>query len=221
MKPYLIGEDIAAWHLKKGVLEFIHWLTLDKNGQRVSRSFSIAFIQSAASSPPEEAPGAQSAGSPLTPLDSVALADAEHELDKPTDTISVLTAQANLAILEQKYPDHTKEIEPYMVKGRRLLAMLSSKSSTQQPPPPSQWFAANANFSACFPSRSPADRMQDIRDAGGQPETTDTTDDQGNLASVEVSVSDGIQDRFWTYYKTKDNCEAAIAMKNETPDRYR
>lgn len=145
----------------------------------------------------------------------------ERELDEPDDTLSVVKAQADLAILEKRYPDHANEIEPYLAKGRNLIAKLLPQPEPQQPHQESQWFAANGDFSACNPSRSPADRMQEIRDAGGQPETKEQTDDQGNLTSVEVSVSDGLQDRYWTYYKNKDDCDAAVSAKNEIPDQYR
>ena len=169
-----------------------------------------------------EAPAMQALPA-MAPDDTALLVGSMRELDAPqhNDQLSLITAQASLANLERKYPDHASEIEPYLAKGRRLIATMMPPPDPTKPAAGAQWYAANANFSACNRSRSPADRIEEIRDAGGQPDTKDETDADGNLSAVEVSVTEGLQERLWTYYRTKADCDASVVARHAIPDQYR
>jgi hypothetical protein len=41
------------------------------------------------------------------------------------------------------------------------------------------------------------------------------------VISVEVSISEGNQERYWTYYRTEDECSASLPKNHSTPDEYR
>lgn len=85
------------------------------------------------------------------------------------------------------------------------------------------WFAGDVNFEHCHQSRSPADRIQEIRDAGEEPQVKETRDSSGSLQAVEVGYYEegGLEESYRTYYTTMDACEAAIRKDNSIPDEYR
>lgn len=84
-----------------------------------------------------------------------------------------------------------------------------------------QWYAADLNFSGCISSMSPGKRIENIQDAGLHAATKDRFDSAGNLVEVEVAFSEGSGERYYTYYKDKEACEAALPQSKQIPDRYR
>ena len=100
--------------------------------------------------------------------------------------------------------------------------------SPQTDTEPHAWFVVDMTGTECFtPSKSgeasPAAWIKSERDNGETPETKENRDSGGNLESVEISVpvSDGLQTRVWTYYRSKEACEQAIQKRNHIPDEYK
>lgn len=85
------------------------------------------------------------------------------------------------------------------------------------------WYEASVDATGCFKSDAPADRIQELRDAGDHVTTRDRLDASGQLVAVEVAVDEpnGLQQRFWTYYRSQGACEAKVAADHAIPDKYR
>jgi len=107
--------------------------------------------------------------------------------------------------------------------ARAADAAAEAASASPAAPPGSAWYIADVNFTSCFKSDSPADKIQELRDAGGNVRTSDKLDGSGQLASVEVAVDEanGLQQRYWTFYRSQEACEAKIAADSTIPDKYR
>ena len=90
------------------------------------------------------------------------------------------------------------------------------------PAAPAQWYIANEDFTSCHEGESPADKIKSIRDNGEEAATSDTNGSDGALESVEVSTSSssGLSTISWTFYRTREACEAAAQAHNSIPNRY-
>jgi hypothetical protein len=77
-----------------------------------------------------------------------------------------------------------------------------------------QWYAGDTNFTQCIESPGPGKKILEIRDSLREPEVKDDGD------TVEVSVGEGLNTRFWTYYASMELCNAALEQRSSVPDRY-
>ncbi len=111
-----------------------------------------------------------------------------------------------------------------------LLAATSSESSsaetplpaTAPPPQPTPWYTADFQFMECIESpSSPATAIEVIRRSGMAPTVREERDLYGDILSVEVAAAAGLQETYWTYYRTKAACERKITADNYIPNEYR
>jgi hypothetical protein len=84
-----------------------------------------------------------------------------------------------------------------------------------------EWFAADVNFTSCHKSHSPAERIQEIRAMGREPRVDDKTDGDNGSVEIGYSINGGLEETYATFYRSGDECEAALASRNAIPDKYR
>lgn len=80
---------------------------------------------------------------------------------------------------------------------------------------PSAWHVANRNNRACVDIGSPADKIRSLQDAGIKTEVKDLSG--GN---VQVGHYEGGTFNYWTFYKTREACMAALPAGQPVPSRY-
>ena len=128
------------------------------------------------------------------------------------------------------YPtDWTKPERKRAAAISALAARGVQPAAAQQPAPApapvpaqgTQWFTYNQNRSACFQSRSPAQRIEDIQGAGH----TATTEDFGPRgAPTKVEVTDEANNgsaTIYTYWRSLQDCEAELPRNQAIAPRYR
>ncbi|QVL50773.1 MAG: hypothetical protein KFB96_10425 [Thiocapsa sp.] len=81
------------------------------------------------------------------------------------------------------------------------------------------WHSRNT-VGGCFPS-TPAEHVESTRGNASQPVVNETRDQNGNLIKVEFTHWFGLAGQKFTFYRTKANCEAAIAEAEHIPSEYR
>jgi hypothetical protein len=88
-------------------------------------------------------------------------------------------------------------------------------------PTANEWFVADADFSSCFSSGAPAERIHDIRSEGLTPDVKEGQAPDGTM-KVEVGepLEGALQTTYVTYYRSKAGCEAALAGRNSIPAKY-
>lgn len=106
----------------------------------------------------------------------------------------------------------------------RAAAFAAARQSTE--PAPSDrsdsWYAANGDFSACFETAGPAERIEAIQGNGEQPQVNELRGPTGGLkVEVGAPAGGGLQMTYVTYYRLQSDCQASISERTALADRYR
>lgn len=87
---------------------------------------------------------------------------------------------------------------------------------------PGTWFISNLEGTNCFASKSPAERIEELRLNGNLPRTNEKRGQGGGLAvEVSIPINAGLEEKVWTYYASVADCQAAVAEDRAIPAKYR
>jgi len=83
------------------------------------------------------------------------------------------------------------------------------------------WFVANGSFSRCIESRGPGARMAELRQVGRYFTATDHGPTDAPT-QVDVESPDGRGDTTtWSYFRSREACEAELPGNQPIAERYR
>lgn len=95
--------------------------------------------------------------------------------------------------------------------------VMADSGSAAASPPARQWYTPDVNFTRCFKSRSPAERIHMIQDYGKHPKVVDLPGGAVEVAEQTTTT----QEEVWTYYPSEEACTAALPRSQRIPNRYR
>ncbi|WP_340313658.1 hypothetical protein [Rhizorhabdus argentea] len=129
----------------------------------------------------------------------------------PLQPGAVERARARLEYLESRFfkGNITAADSPYV----RGVAMRKPKA---------QWWVANSEFTSCYVSGGPAEKLEEFVGFTDRPVTKDFRGPGGELVKVEVSIDRGDgYDRVWTYFRSEQQClSEQVNYSQQLADKY-